>query len=89
MTHELNPPFRRHADEAALQRALVVKAGLRWLAGRIDALRYRLEVRAALRELQALDGRMLADLGINRGDIEAAVEGRLDQDVTLISRRAG
>ena len=40
-----------------------------------EHLRTRTQVRATVRELQRLDDRVLADLGILRCDIRSAVEG--------------
>jgi uncharacterized protein YjiS (DUF1127 family) len=38
-------------------------------------LRRALELRRALDEVRALDDRMLADIGISRGELERAVRG--------------
>ena len=55
-----SPEQRRYAAEAARQRSLVIQAGLQWLAGKISAIRYRRRVRAAMKELRALDARISA-----------------------------
>mgnify|MGYP003573682175 FL=1 len=41
----------------------------------VEQLRTRAQVRAAVRELQRLDDRVLADLGVLRCDIKTVVEG--------------
>jgi hypothetical protein len=60
-----------------------IRRGLNGLAGLAE--RYvlapmlgRSERRRALTELAAMDDRLLADIGLRRGDIELAVDGRLD-----------
>ena len=60
--------------------------GFRWgvhgLADAVRALRERLARRFARKRavhlLSGLDDRLLADIGLRRGDIELAVDGRLD-----------
>jgi uncharacterized protein YjiS (DUF1127 family) len=44
-------------------------AALRWL---FDRIRTELRIRRGIKELQALDDRMLADIGLRRGQIDAA-----------------
>jgi hypothetical protein len=68
-----------------------IRHGLSGLAGRAE--RYllapmlgRSERRRALTELAAMDDRLLADIGLRRGDIELAVDGRLADP--RIARRA-
>jgi len=51
--------------------------------GVMAGLRAWLKRRATIRELQALDDRMLADIGIERGDIEATVERRAEAKAVL------
>jgi uncharacterized protein YjiS (DUF1127 family) len=43
--------------------------------GLLARLRHALEMRRALREVRELDDRMLADIGISRGELERAVRG--------------
>jgi uncharacterized protein YjiS (DUF1127 family) len=43
----------------------------------LAAIRSALALRAPSQALQALDDRLLADIGISRGEIEPAVRGKL------------
>ena len=45
----------------------------------IEAIRRWRARERARRELQALDDRQLADIGLSRGDIEAVVHGQVRQ----------
>jgi hypothetical protein len=68
-----------------------IRRGLSGLAGLAERyllapLLGRSERRRALTELAAMDNRLLADIGLRRGDIELAVDGRLADP--RISRRA-
>lgn len=47
--------------------------------GAIESYRHWRTRRTAVRELRALDDRLLRDIGINRGDIENAVDGLLSR----------
>ncbi|HEY9079734.1 DUF1127 domain-containing protein [Magnetovibrio sp.] len=47
-----------------------------WAEHLKNRIRYELDVRAAISELNRLDGRSLEDIGISRGDIKAVVRGR-------------
>jgi|GEM_PF-1693068 len=49
---------------------------LAWMEHIKTRIRYEMDVRAAISDLHAMDSRTLDDIGINRGDIEAAVRGR-------------
>ena len=49
---------------------------LAWMEHIKTRIRYEMDVRAAISELNRLDSRSLDDIGICRGDIEAAVRGR-------------
>ncbi len=59
-------------------------AAVTWLAGKLAAtaailgaaIRRRLERRATIRQLEALNDRMLADIGLVRGDIPGFVDGQ-------------
>ncbi len=48
---------------------VLVLCGTRWVRG----LAAKQRLRSAVRELQRLDDRMLADIGVTRGEIESAV----------------
>lgn len=61
---------------AAKAAKLLSFAGLGQLKARI---RHELDVRAAVAELQRLDSRCLADIGICRSEIDAVVRGNLDR----------
>jgi hypothetical protein len=68
-----------------------IRRGLSGLAGVAERcllapLLGRSERRRALTELAAMDDRLLADIGLRRGDIELAVDGRLADP--RIARRA-
>jgi uncharacterized protein YjiS (DUF1127 family) len=62
--------------------------GLADLARRylLEPIGRRTERRRALAELAAMDDRLLADIGLRRGDIELAVDGRLADP--RVTRRA-
>ena len=47
-----------------------------WLRAPIATLQRWRRLRADLRALQALDDRMLSDIGLDRGRLDAAVSGR-------------
>lgn len=52
----------------------------RWAANAWADMRRRQELDRAIRELQALDDHMLADIGLDRSEIErAALFGRIDR----------
>jgi uncharacterized protein YjiS (DUF1127 family) len=64
-----------HASGVMLWRA---GSALATLVARIAApITWRLNRRAAIADLRGLDPRMLADIGLQRGDIELAVDGHL------------
>jgi uncharacterized protein YjiS (DUF1127 family) len=60
---------------------------VRLLSGMLARWRCRRERVAVLRELRSGDDRMLKDIGLTRGEITAAVDGRLDRDGSM--RRRG
>jgi len=47
-----------------------------WVEHIKTRVRYEMDVRAAISDLNRLDSRNLDDIGICRGDIEAVVRGR-------------
>ena len=47
-----------------------------WVEHIKTRVRYEMDVRAAISDLNRLDSRSLDDIGICRGDIEAVVRGR-------------
>jgi uncharacterized protein YjiS (DUF1127 family) len=80
---ELDMLLRGYQKLTAEQRADVnrrlIERARAYRAAAIQALLHRLfgwvRRRAAVAQLQALDDRMLKDIGLNRGDIEHAVRG--------------
>jgi len=56
---------------------LVKRISFAWMERLKTRIRYEMDVRAAISDLNRLDGRSLDDIGICRGDIEAVVRGRL------------
>jgi len=71
---ELSPEQQEQARRRVIERAEALRAELiRDLFRRFFAW---LKRRRAMAELQALDDRMLRDMGINRSEIESAVHGR-------------
>jgi uncharacterized protein YjiS (DUF1127 family) len=70
---------RNDAAHAAGHGGLVAPLA-RWVAKTWTAMRRRQELDRAIRELQALDDHMLADIGLDRSEIErAALFGRTDR----------
>ena len=71
---------------ATLAAAVAATAGKWWRAYAL-----RRERNAAVRELRALDDRMLKDIGINRSEIEWVVDGQDDtrlRDATIAANRS-
>ena len=54
---------------------------VRWL---VETIRFELEVRRSMREVQGFDDKMLRDIGLQRGGIEHALRHGVD-DPTLDS----
>lgn len=70
---------RNDTAQAAGQEGLVAPLA-RWAANAWAAMRRQQELDRAIRELQALDDHMLADIGLDRSEIErAALFGRTDR----------
>ena len=69
-----------HYASASVGHTLFVKMlsllSFAWVKPAIAHVSYALSVRAAERQLQHLDDRILADMGITRGDISDVVRGR-------------
>jgi uncharacterized protein YjiS (DUF1127 family) len=61
---------------------VLVLCGTRWVRG----LAAKQRLRSAVRELQRLDDRMLADIGVTRGEIESAVRDGLPMRMMRQSR---
>jgi uncharacterized protein YjiS (DUF1127 family) len=61
---------------------VLVLCGTRWVRG----LTAKQRLRSAVRELQRLDDRMLADIGLTRGEIESAVRDGLPMRMMRQSR---
>jgi uncharacterized protein YjiS (DUF1127 family) len=76
-THFIERAQQERADALARAGHLLVAAIGRPLLQAADAIRHWRERRRALRSLMLLDDRMLRDIGLNRGDVWAAVHGRL------------
>jgi uncharacterized protein YjiS (DUF1127 family) len=53
---------------------------MRWL---IEKIRFELEVRRSLREVQTFDDKMLRDIGLQRGGIEHALRNGIADPVLL------
>ena len=65
------PPSERHRSRAA--------AFLQFIGDALAAWRSWQEREATIRDLRAWDDRMLKDIGLTRGEIIAAVDGRLER----------
>ncbi len=65
---------RDEVEHLAADLAQAALPPIRLRAGLVARLRSRLRRRAAIRELEALDDRLLADIGLRRRDIRAAVD---------------
>jgi uncharacterized protein YjiS (DUF1127 family) len=76
-THFIERAQQERADALARAGHLLVAAVGRPLLRAADAIRQWRGRRQALRSLMLLDDRMLRDIGLNRGDVWAAVHGRL------------
>ena len=68
MTTQTHPQFIISTGVRALSVALIAQAIGRFAASLVDELGQR----KAMRELRALDDRMLADIGLRPGEIETA-----------------
>ena len=55
---------------------LVKRISFAWMEHLKTRIRYEMDVRAAISDLNRLDSRSLDDIGICRGDIESVVRGR-------------
>lgn len=65
-----------HAGFALLEKGLAFFSSSR-VKALTDSVRTEMQLRAAMRELRKMDDHALADIGINRTDIEDVVRGRL------------
>ena len=72
---------QERADALARAGHLLVAAVGRPLLQAADAIRQWRDRRRALRSLMLLDDRMLRDIGLNRGDVWAAVHGLTDRGI--------
>ncbi len=71
-----NDELRALERQARVHRAAIVGGWIgNAIGGIVLALRAAARRRAAMAELQSLDSRMLADIGISRGEIASAVAG--------------
>jgi uncharacterized protein YjiS (DUF1127 family) len=74
---EVTAMAQRARAEAMREVATMIASGFASLVSKISAWNGR---RAATAQLMSLDDRMLADIGIGRGDIQASIAGRMVQD---------
>lgn len=57
------------------------------LGGLIEKIRFELEVRRSLREIQTFDDKMLRDIGLQRGGIEHALRNGVAETTMDMLRR--
>jgi uncharacterized protein YjiS (DUF1127 family) len=74
------PAYDGHFEAAHRARSEALRALVAIIAGRLKAWRQRRRRPAAIRDLQALDDRLLADLNLDRATIKDVVEGMLERE---------
>ncbi len=80
MWQATRPAYGGHLEAAHRARSEALQAIVAFIAGRIKAWRQRRRRIAAIRDLEALDDRMLADLNLSRATIRDAVDGMLERE---------
>jgi uncharacterized protein YjiS (DUF1127 family) len=74
------PAYGNHLDAALQARDEALRTIARAIVGAYRAWRRRRRRIAALRDLEALDDRLLADINLTRGGIRHAVDGLLERE---------
>ena len=74
------PAYDSHLDAAYRARDEALRTIARAIVGAYQAWRRRRRRIAAIRELETLDDRLLADINLSRGRIGDAVNGMLDRE---------
>ncbi len=64
------------ANHAAIQGQTDAKGPMAWMMGVVGQLRAAAQRRTAIAELDALDDRMLQDIGVHRSEIPGIIYGR-------------
>jgi uncharacterized protein YjiS (DUF1127 family) len=75
----MRPEYAAYVDAAHRARSVAIRAFVRFAKERFRAWRRHRRRIAGLRDLEALDDRQLADIGLSRAAIRETVEQLLDK----------